>query len=274
MNEMNKKISFYANMTKPNADSVLERAIQIVTESGFVYKTFNKASELFSDMALKPPDCIITLGGDGTILRMLAHALNNRIDTSIPILGINLGRIGFFNEVGIDGFKNAFDAFCKGKYSIETKSTLRCRLDNGQEFVCLNDFLVFKNGFSSIAHMETYVDDAPIGMIRADGIIVSSAAGSTGYSISAGGPVVAPNLDVILVTPVCPHSLTARPIVASFDSIVKVSVRSECFLSGDGIQLVTLPCDAQVTISKAENKVHFIRIEERNVFKLIREKLA
>lgn len=113
-----------------------------------------------------------------------------------------------------------------------------------------------------------------MGMIHGDGIVFSSSTGSTGYSISAGGPVVAPNLDVILVTPICPHSLTARPVVASFDSTVHVTVRSDCILYADGIQMMELPEGSSFTVEKAEKKIRFIRIGKRNVFRLIREKLA
>ncbi len=269
-----KRILFYVNMTKPNAESVLSKAESIAERTGFAWTCYESPAELFLDADLNEVCCIVTIGGDGTILRLAAHSLSNGQDVSVPILGLNLGKVGFFNEIGIEEFESALAALCSGRYEIETKSTLHCSIDNGMEFSCLNDFLVFKNGFSSIAHMRAAIDGFDIGLIRGDGLIVSTAAGSTGYSISAGGPVVAPNLDVILVTPICPHSLTSRPVVASFDSTVSITVLSECFMSGDGIQLVTLKENTTLTVTKSENKVRFIRFSERNVFKLIREKLT
>lgn len=272
--EKRKRILFYVNMTKPNAEIVLDKAKRIAEKTGFGWTCYESPAELFLDTGLAESCCIVTIGGDGTILRLAAHSLNSRLDMSVPVLGLNLGKVGFFNEIGIDEFESALTALYDGKYEIETKSTLHCSVDNGMEFSCLNDFLVFKNGFSSVAHMRAAVDGFDIGLIRGDGLIVSTAAGSTGYSISAGGPVVAPNLDVILVTPICPHSLTSRPVVASFDSTISITVLSECFMSGDGIQLITLKENTTLTITKSENKIRFVRFDKRNVFKLIREKLT
>ena len=110
-------------------------------------------------------------------------------------------------------------------------------------------------------------------MIHGDGIIVSSRLGSTGYSISAGGPVVAPNLDVILVTPVCPHSLTVRPIAAAFDSVIEINAKSDCVMYADGISTVQVPAGTGFTVSGCNKQVGFIRTKKRNVFRLIRERL-
>lgn len=271
---MKEKLYFFANMTKPDADIVLKKAIFAGEQTGFDCYTFDRGDELYARVAQDEPKCIVTIGGDGTILRMVANQLNNRLSFSTPILGIDLGKVGFFNEVGIETFPEALHRLKTGDYDIETKSTLNCCVQSGESFTCLNDFLVFKNSFSSVTHIEESIDGANIGTVRADGIIVSSAAGSTGYSISAGGPVVAPNLDVILLTPICPHSLTFRPIVASFESTIKVRVLSECFLSGDGIQLMTLPTGTELSVKKSNKTVRFIRLGERNVFTLIRDKLA
>lgn len=273
---MKENLYFLANMTKPDAGNVLERAVLAGVQNGFDCRVFERSDELYACAAHDEPKCIVTIGGDGTILRTVANQLNGNSNVSIPILGIDLGKVGFFNEVCIDSFPNALIRLKNGDYSIETKTTLNCCVQNKEHYTytCLNDFLVFKNSFSSVTHIGASIDGADIGIVRADGIVISSAAGSTGYSISAGGPLVAPNLDVILLTPICPHSLTLRPIVASFDSTIKVRVLSECFLSGDGIQLMTLPTGTELSICKSNKTVRFIRLGERNVFTLIREKLA
>lgn len=265
---------FYANMIKANADVVLNKAIEIASAANFECISYTSAVELYQKTLEERPDCIVTIGGDGTILRMLESQLNGDVVIEVPLMGINLGKIGFLTEITIDEFEQALIDFRNGGFSIETKSTLHCLVDSGESYNCLNDFLIFKNSFSSISHMEAWIDNDFVGIIRSDGLIVSSATGSTGYSISAGGPVVAPNLDVLLVTPICPHSLTTKPIVASFESEVRVKVLSECFLSVDGSQLLTLPTGTGVTITKSGRKVHFIRFSDRNIFKLIGEKLA
>lgn len=271
---MNDKIYIFANMTKPGSAEVLQRAERIATELGLKAKTYLNPIEMFGDSAEEPPRCIVTIGGDGTILRAVSAAVNNGFTVDVPILGINLGKIGFFSETDIDGFAEALRRFLDGDYRIEEASMLKAVIDDSVEFDCLNDFMVAKNGFSSVSHVEISVDGYSMGLIHGDGVIFSTSTGSTGYSISAGGPVVAPNLDVILVTPICPHSLTARPVVASFDSTISVTAISDCVLHSDGVQLMTLPKNTTFTVKKSDQKVRFIRIGERNVFRLIRDKLA
>lgn len=270
----NDKLFFFVNMTKAGAEAVLTSALATAKQLGYECHLYENVIDMLHDAEVLLPKCLITIGGDGTILRAVSEALNNNLEANAPILGINLGKIGFFSETGIEGFEKTLIAFKNGEYFIETESTLHCTVEGGGEYTCLNDFLIFKNGFSSIAHIEAEVDGKGVGLVHGDGLIISSPAGSTGYSISAGGPVVAPNLDVIIVTPICPHSLTARPVVASFDSIITVQVHSDCFLSADGIQLQTIPAGTTLTITKSDKKVRFVRVEERNVFRLIREKLA
>ncbi|MBR0157117.1 MAG: NAD(+)/NADH kinase [Clostridia bacterium] len=271
---MNDKIHIFANMTKPGSAEALERAESVAAELGLRAKTYLSAIDMFAAGSEEPPRCIVTLGGDGTVLRAVSAAVNNGFSVDVPILGINLGKIGFFSETDIDGFKSALKSFIAGDYRIEEASMLKAVIDDVGEFHCLNDFMVAKKGFSSVSHVEVSVDGFSMGVIHGDGIVFSSSTGSTGYSISAGGPVVAPNLDVILVTPICPHSLTARPVVASFDSTVRVTAKSECVLHSDGVQLMTIPEKTTFTVRKSEQTVKFIRIGERNIFRLIRDKLV
>lgn len=272
--DMNEKICIFANMTKVGSAEVLDRAQKIAGEVGCRAQTYLNPIEMFGDCAETPPKCIVTIGGDGTVLRAISMGVNNGFTVDAPILGINLGKIGFFSETDIEGFEKVLRSFLAGDYHIEEASMLRAVMDDGVEFVCLNDFMVAKNGFSSVSQVEVSIDSFSMGHINGDGVIISSSTGSTGYSISAGGPVVAPNLDVMLVTPICPHSLTARPVVASYESTVGVTVRSDCVLHADGVQLMPLSKNTSFEIMKAEQKVRFIRIGERNVFKLIREKLV
>lgn len=271
---MKKRIHIFANMTKNGSAEVLARAEQTALRLGFKTGVYLNPVEMFGDGAETPPDLIVTIGGDGTMLRAVSTAVNSGFSPDVPMLGINLGKIGFFSETDIDGFESALARFRDGDYRVEKASMLRAIMDDGTEFVCLNDFMVAKNGFSSVSNVEVSIDGSSMGMIHGDGVIFSTSTGSTGYSISAGGPVVAPNLDVMLVTPICPHSLTARPVVASFDSTATVAVRSDCVLHSDGVQLMTLPKNTVFNIKKADRTVGFVRFGERNIFRLIRDKLA
>lgn len=273
---MNHRIFFYVNVTKTGSDSVLRKATEIAARNGYQCKVYEDASCMFADCVEEDEDepaCIVTIGGDGTTLRAVSHAVNQGIEIITPILGINLGKIGFFSETSIEGFEETLKQFSEGDYTIETDRMLKASFKDGREFFALNDFLAYKSGFSSVSHIELGVDGADVGMIHGDGIIVSSRLGSTGYSISAGGPVVAPNLDVILVTPVCPHSLTVRPIAAAFDSVIEINAQSDCVMFADGISTVQVPAGTGFTVSGCNKQVGFIRTKKRNVFRLIRERL-
>ena len=273
---MNHRIFFYVNVTKTGSDGVLRKATEIAARSGYQCKVYEDASCMFADCIEEDEDepaCIVTIGGDGTTLRAVSHAVNQGIEIITPILGINLGKIGFFSETSIEGFEETLKQFSEGDYTIETDRMLKASFKDGREFFALNDFLAYKSGFSSVSHIELGVDGADVGMIHGDGIIVSSRLGSTGYSISAGGPVVAPNLDVILVTPFCPHSLTVRPIAAAFDSVIEINAQSDCVMYADGISTVQVPAGTGFTVSGCNKQVGFIRTKKRNVFRLIRERL-
>ena len=273
---MNHRIFFYVNVTKTGSDGVLRKATEIAARGGYQCKVYEDASCMFADCIEEEEDepaCIVTIGGDGTTLRAVSHAVNQGIEIITPILGINLGKIGFFSETSIEGFEETLKQFSEGDYTIETDRMLKASFKDGREFFALNDFLAYKSGFSSVSHIELGVDGADVGMIHGDGIIVSSRLGSTGYSISAGGPVVAPNLDVILVTPVCPHSLTVRPIAAAFDSVIEINAQSDCVMYADGISTVQVPAGTGFTVSGCNKQVGFIRTKKRNVFRLIRERL-
>ena len=273
---MNHRIFFYVNVTKTGSDGVLRKATEIAARSGYQCKVYEDASCMFADCIEEEEDepaCIVTIGGDGTTLRAVSHAVNQGIEIITPILGINLGKIGFFSETSIEGFEETLKQFSEGDYTIETDRMLKASFKDGREFFALNDLLAYKSGFSSVSHIELGVDGADVGMIHGDGIIVSSRLGSTGYSISAGGPVVAPNLDVILVTPVCPHSLTVRPIAAAFDSVIEINAQSDCVMYADGISTVQVPAGTGFTVSGCNKQVGFIRTKKRNVFRLIRERL-
>ena len=273
---MNHRIFFYVNVTKTGSDGVLRKATEIAARSGYQCKVYGDASCMFADCIEEDEDepaCIVTIGGDGTTLRAVSHAVNQGIEIITPILGINLGKIGFFSETSIEGFEETLKQFSEGDYTIETDRMLKASFKDGREYFALNDFLAYKSGFSSVSHIELGVDGADVGMIHGDGIIVSSRLGSTGYSISAGGPVVAPNLDVILVTPVCPHSLTVRPIAAAFDSVIEINAQSDCVMYADGISTVQVPAGTGFTVSGCNKQVGFIRTKKRNVFRLIRERL-
>lgn len=214
-------------------------------------------------------DYIIAIGGDGTILRGAAAAAV----ANCPILGINLGRIGFLSEIDMSGAEGAIDAILAGRYELDDRLMLKCSVNGKGEFHCLNDFLVYKRSFSGVAQIEIIVDGMSAGGVFCDGITVSTPTGSTGYSISAGGPVVAPGIDAATVTPICSHTLHIRPIVASADSRIDLRLFSDSWLAADGMQLCSLDEDDLVTIVRSERVARFVRFGKTNLFELIKNKL-
>jgi NAD+ kinase len=164
-------------------------------------------------------DALITLGGDGTLLRG-ARWLDG---AAVPILGVNLGRVGFLTSCGTDEIGQAIRSLASNNYVAETRMALRATAVDGagvnrQEWRALNDFVVHKGGFARVVRVGLSVDDDSIGVYAADGVIISTPTGSTAYSLSAGGPVVVPTVESILITPISAHALGVRPLVVSPDA--------------------------------------------------------
>ena len=216
------------------------------------------------------PDYIIAFGGDGTIL----HAAEIASEIDAPILGVNLGRVGFLSEITEDGFDEALSRLDAKDYALDSRMMLECRVDEGKRRVCLNEALLYKRSFSGVVDISMEIDGISAGSVLCDGLIISTSTGATGYSISAGGPVIAPGLDVMIITPVCPHTLYVRPIIASKDSRLSFSMNSEGYISLDGIYTSKINKDDRIDIGRARTHVDFIRFNRQNLYSLIRDKLS
>lgn len=265
------KLIIFSNPNKPYAAELMEDLVRICGSSGVEALTARDADEL-SLLVGREHDslfCVVTVGGDGTVLRAVSIASVY----GIPVLGVNMGRVGFFSEIGTDEFGSALELLKKSEFFIDRASMIHCSVNGESAGECLNDFALHRQELSSITHIDLEIDGDGIGDVMADGLIVGTPSGSTAYTMSAGGPVVAPKLDCILVTPVCPHSLTVRPIVASKASVVSVRLKSACRLIRDGQNVRELRPGDELVFTSAERTAAFIRFKKRNVFKLIREKL-
>ena len=218
----------------------------------------------------KTPDFILAFGGDGTILRAASKAA----ELDVPILGINLGRVGFLSEIRPEQFGEALSRLAQHQYSLDRRMMFACRVNGGAPHYCLNETLLYKRSFSGIVDISMEINGLPAGSVRCDGIIASTTTGSTGYSISAGGPVIAPGLDVAIITPICPHTLSFRPIIASADAQMRFSMNSEGYISLDGIYTAEISRDDEIIVYRSERRVAFVKFEERNIYSLIRSKLS
>ncbi|MGC9364386.1 MAG: NAD(+)/NADH kinase [Fidelibacterota bacterium] len=220
-------------------------------------------------------DAMFSIGGDGSFLgasRLMAK-------TSKPVLGIHLGGLGFLADVNIENCRERLSAFLKGDYKIEERSvlsaTVQAREENRSCFA-FNDFVIDKGRTMTMIKIRTYVDGDYFNTYRADGLIVATPTGSTAYSLSAGGPIISPHLNVIAISPICPHSLSARPVILSGDQVIRIEcneLNSDVSLIIDGQNRVPLNGADNITIQKADFLLKIVRFKGDTFFKTLRTKM-
>ena len=223
-------------------------------------------------------DALLTLGGDGTLLRG-ARLLRGR---QAPILGINLGRLGFLTSARVDDLEPAFRRFVRGEYRAEARMALDARaLDAaGRErdaWLALNDVVLHKGGFARVVRLRVAANGEPVAAYAADGVVVATPTGSTAYSLSAGGPVVVPTLDLILLTPVSPHTLAIRPLVLPATAEVTVQAEDgpeELLVTVDGQVGTTFASGETLSVRRAEAPVLIVRFPGSTFFSRMRRKLG
>ena len=220
---------------------------------------------------------LIVLGGDGTIL----SGLDRAIPYDIPILGINLGRLGFLSEIETDELDERFiDRLLAGDYAIDARTVMMIKGQDPLRVFALNDIVITRATPSvRILSLEYEANGTLVDCISGDGLIVATATGSTAYSLSAGGPVVLPGLDCFVLTPVCPHTLNARPVVVSADERITIRTRDEqqgdaqAVLDGRRVLLMDRQ-RPEITICRSPRQARFVRFHEKNYFGLLRSKLS
>lgn len=224
-------------------------------------------------------DLLITLGGDGTMLRGARMVAGS----NTPVLGINLGRLGFMTSVGRSELPSTLRDLFAGDYWLDVRSTLDVRVTGsdgvpGERFMALNDAVLHKGGFARVIRLTVHVgpDRQEIGTYTADGIILSTPTGSTAYSLSAGGPIVVPSLECLIATPICPHTLVVRPLVLPMDMEVVVTPLSgvdEVILTVDGQDGAELRPGDRLSVRRGEPTVALVRFAGQNFFATLRHKL-
>jgi NAD+ kinase len=229
-------------------------------------------------------DLLLTLGGDGTFLR--GARLAGPRDT--PLLGVNLGQLGFITAAPFDELEVALERWSSGDYVEEKRLALDVEiLGSGdpdgatgglpaRSEYALNDAVVHKGGFARLIRMRVWVDREEIGQYSADGIVISTATGSTAYSLSAGGPILVPSLDALVATPICPHTLAIRPVVVPADAPITVEIVSDTdgiLLTVDGQPGGSLCRGDRVRVSRSPHPTRLVRFPESNFFRVLRQKL-
>lgn len=220
-------------------------------------------------------DIAITVGGDGTII----HAAKYSARQNTPLIGVNVGRLGFAAEVEPDETESLL-RILKGDYQTESRILLDVEvIKNGKSrhYLAVNDAIIARGQLSKIVDLKLSLDGEEIANYRADGLLFATPTGSTAYSLSAGGPIIAPQMDCLMMTPVCPHSLFSRSVLFSGESELSITVKipSECccVLTIDGEKNVDILAEDKVIIRKSELKLKLISLYKRNFYKRLNEKL-
>jgi NAD+ kinase len=276
----NKEKDLDLHLTKKIAASIVNAGKRVVLSSVSSVQEENKPVEIPSGV-----ECAIVLGGDGTIIQ----TANDLMKHDIPILGVNLGTLGFLAEVEAHHVDEALDRLFKKDYRVENRIMIEGTVINhsGQKDhftqmtgYALNDVVIARKGFSRIISLGIYVNDVLVDNFRGDGVIISTPTGSTAYNLSAGGPLVLAQASVMVITPICPHSLSPRSIVVSAEDTIKVVVgkskktqEAEAIATFDGSKVVDLGTDDVILMKRAKYNTQLIKLDNTGIYEILRSKL-
>lgn len=278
------KVGIVAKPDAGEARAVLRRLIEWLGARGLTVLLEKETATLAPDASLAHAsrtdlpgqvDFLIVLGGDGTLLAV-ARAVG---DLGIPLLGVNLGGLGFLTATTLEEMIPALEAFLQGRMVIEERMMLAARLRRSQrpvnELLALNDVVIMKSAMSRIIDLSVSVEGQSATAYRADGLIIATPTGSTAYSLSAGGPILFPTMDAVVLTPICSHTLTARPVVLPGTQRIEVTLLSnqEVMLTVDGQVGLELRERDTVEVQRAACRIRLVRFPQKPFFSVLRTKL-
>ena len=274
----------FFNIANKQKDINLEITEQIrhhISRLGAVCNIYDQYDRDVSSIDIpEGTQCILVIGGDGTILA----AARMLVGSNIPLLGINLGTLGFLADVNLADLSKTLDLLLQDQYQVENRIMLTAEVykqgEKAATYIALNDFNINRFGASRVIGLKVGINGSVIDRYRADGVIVCTPTGSTGYNLSAGGPIINPTCKNFVITPICPHSLTARSIVLAKEDIVTVEVeqirsniKEEAIISFDGREGLSLFPGDQVKIYKSQEVTPFIKATEVSFVQILKEKL-
>lgn len=279
-----KRIGILPNLTKPEAGEVALRTARWLLRHDAIPLLPDELLskwEIEESIFLLPTDrialeseALIALGGDGTILNLVRLPEFDKV----PILAVNLGGLGFMTEIKRDEIEEALEDLMSGRFGLDERMLLRVEIVEGDEIIfsslALNEVVV--KGFAKMINLDAFIDGEHLATYPADGLIVATPSGSTAYSLSAGGPILHPNLDAILLCPICPHALTIRPFVAKPDSVITVYLLSRgesASVIVDGRETHRFEPHSSVRIYKSDKRLKLIRSARRGYYEVLRSKL-
>ncbi|MDF2927837.1 NAD(+)/NADH kinase [Anaerospora sp.] len=278
-------IGIYPNPKKAAVSTVLKMVIEHCAKYAIqVLMPQDEANELqypeFACNRKLMPEKIslaLTLGGDGTLLNVAKEVA----PAGIPVCGINLGQLGFLTHIEVSKLQAGLDQLFAGAYRIEERLMLETVIIRNKETIqlppALNDVVVTKGGFSRLIRLNLYIDNQFTETYPADGLIVATSTGSTGYSLSAGGPIISPNLKVTVITPICPHSLNLRSLIISEEEEVKISFQAtthdDVALTVDGQKVYSLMADDNILVRRSALRAKLVRFLESGFYETLHSKL-
>lgn len=267
--------SFFDTLVEESISAYVNKAYLESLKGHIEFKNDVGVFEGFLDFKTRKFDYVITLGGDGTILSAVAEVR----DSGVPILGINLGRLGFLASIEKTKIKEAIQLLKQGRYTFSERTLLHLESNHpmfGEIPFALNDITLLKRDTSSMIVIHTFINGAYLNSYWADGLIISTPTGSTGYSLSCGGPIIFPNSGNFVITPVAPHNLNVRPIVINDNSIISFEVegRAENFLCTLDARFETITSDFQLAVRKCDFNIQLIQLQGWSFMHTIREKLT
>ena len=264
-----KNIVVLFNPEKDPQKTVTNKLCKILSDCNVEYTVTDSANSI-EDSA--HTDLVIVLGGDGSIMR----AADVCAPRGIPILGVNLGHIGYIAELETTEL-DSIQKYFSGEYTVEERMMLSVSVDGGEVFYALNDAVISNGEISKMASLELSCGGTRVSLYRADGLIIATPTGSTAYSMSAGGPIIEPSLNCILATPVCSHSLSSRPIIFSGNSVLSVKNTGRgnvsVYLTLDGEKNVRIPDGGIVTVKKSALTTNLIRLKNDVFYRKLSNKL-
>ncbi len=282
-------IAIYSRSSNHDHSNYIEDIYRLLKDEGvdliifepyyqFIKKTyqFNLSLETFSNSEelIAKASYVISLGGDGTLLETIDLVKKS----GVPLLGVNTGRLGFLASVNTNDLKKSIQLLLKEKYTLDKRELIEisgCNNCFGEVNYALNEFTIHKKDSSAMINIDTYIDGVFLNSYFADGLIVATPTGSTAYSLSCGGPIMIPDSDNFIITPIAPHNLTVRPIVISNNKQIsfKVSGRSDNFNISLDSRNAQVPTGSEITIKKADFRLNLIALEGQHFFTTLRNKM-
>jgi len=274
------RVGFVIKPHAPDIEKIIEELILYLERRGTECILEEAASEKLKrgrgiprEKLPEKVDLVIVLGGDGTLLS-IAHLAAQK---DVPVLGVNLGKLGFLTEVPLEEMYLTLDAFLAGQKKIVSPRQMLEAINKGKVYYCLNDVVINKGALARMIQCRIWIDEKEIVTIRSDGLIISTPTGSTAYSLSAGGPIIHPNIPAVILSPICPHTLSFRPMVISSSSRIKIRLLTageEVYLTLDGQRGNLLVKNDEVEVRRSDLELRLISSPKRNYFDLLQQKLG